>query len=301
MKKLQTVGKTKRSLFIDGLSNFIKEESNIEDFVSFMIKNWASVTIEASVKTSLPVQAESFKNYKTFEEFSSGISRNLNFNESYKNKTFKKEEDFDLLGVKLKKLLANGIMHNGIRKTNGIKSNGGFVASAIASHPGGLKGINSQTITPMLTKENLLNSKEKTFSNFFMRFRFDLFYIDKSISLTDQKFQFGVIKIPVCFEITSSETKKYLNFTEDDLKKIISESIKEAFYLKFDELMSREFTPIDLIEHRCNSLFVQDNSIMEFFDSQRGKIVKKLIGSVSGDERDRMLKLLQEFMISDFN
>lgn len=65
--------------------------------------------------------------------------------------------------------------------------------------------------------------------------------------------------------------------------------------------MSREFTPIDLIEHRCNSLFVQDNSIMEFFDSQRGKIVKKLIGSVSGDERDRMLKLLQEFMISDFN
>lgn len=300
MKKLETVGKTKRSLFIDRLSNFINEESNIEDFVNFMIKNWHSVTIEASVKTSLPIQAESFKNYKTFEDFLSGVSRNLNFNASYKNKTFK-EEDFDLLGVRLKKLLANGIMHNGIRKTNGIKSNGGFVASAMASHPGGLKGINSQTITPMLTKENLLKSKEKTFSNFFMRFRFDLFYMDKSISLTDQKFQFGVIKIPVCFEIKSSETKKYLNFTEDDLKKIISESIKESLYSKFDELMSREFNPIDLIEHRCNSLFVKDNSIMEFFDSQRGKIVKKLIGSVSGDERDRVLKLLQEFMISDFN
>ena len=40
---------------------------------------------------------------------------------------------------------------------------------------------------------------------------------------------------------------------------------------------------------------------MEFFDSQIGKILKKLIGTVSGDERDRILKLLQEFMISDFN
>lgn len=299
MKKLQKVGKTKRSLFIDRLSNFIKDESNIEDFVSFMIENWASVTIEASVKTSLPIQAESLKNYKTFEAFLSGISRNLNFNESYRNKTFK-EEDFDLLGVRLKKLLTNGIMHNGIRRTNGI-SNSSSVAGTRASHMGGLKGMHSQTRSPMLTKENLINSKEKTFSNFFMRFRFDLFYMDKSISLTDQKFQFGVIKIPVYFEFTSNKISEYLNLTEDDLKKIITESIKEAFHSKFDELMSREFTPIDLIEHRCNSLFVQDNSIMEFFDSQRGKIVKKLIRSVSGDERDRMLKLLQEFMISDFN
>lgn len=299
MKKLETVGKTKRSLFIDRLSNFINEESNIEDFVNFMIKNWNSVTIEASVKTSLPIQAESFKNYKTFEDFLSGVSRNLNFNASYKNKTFK-EEDFDLLGVRLKKLLTKGML-NGIRRTNGIQSNGGSVASAGASYIGGFKGINSQTTNPMLTKENLLKSKEKTFSNFFMRFRFDLFYMDNSISLTDQKIQFGVIKIPVCFEITSIETSKYLNLAENDLKKIISESIKESLYSKFDELMSREFNPIDLIEHRCNSLFVKDNSIMEFFDSQRGKIVKKLIGSVSGDERDRVLKLLQEFMISDFN
>lgn len=299
MKKLQTVGKTKRSLFIDRLSNFIKEESNIEDFVSFMIKNWNSVTIEASVKTSLPIQAESLKNYKTFEDFLSGVSRNLNFNASYKNKTFK-EENFKLLEVRLKKLLTKGML-NGIRRTNGIQSNGGSVAGTRASHMGGLKGINSQTINPMLTKENLLNSKEKAFSNFFMRFRFDLFYMDSSISLTDKKFQFGVIKIPVYFEFTSNKISEYLNLTENDLKKIISESIKESFYSKFDELMSREFTPIDLIEHRCNSLFIQDNSVMEFFDSQRGKIVKKLIGSVSGDERDRMLKLLQEFMISDFN
>lgn len=299
MKKLQTVGKTKRSLFIDRLSNFIKEESNIEDFVSFMIKNWNSVTIEASVKTSLPIQAESLKNYKTFEDFLSGVSRNLNFNASYKNKTFK-EENFKLLEVRLKKLLTKGML-NGIRRTNGIQSNGGSVAGTRASHMGGLKGINSQTINPMLTKENLLNSKEKTFSNFFMRFRFDLFYMDSSISLTDKKFQFGVIKIPVYFEFTSNKISEYLNLTENDLKKIISESIKESFYSKFDELMSREFTPIDLIEHRCNSLFIQDNSIMEFFDSQRGKIVKKLMGSVSGDERDRMLKLLQEFMIFDFN
>lgn len=293
MKKLERVGKTKRSLFINRLSNFINEGSNIEDFVNFMIKNWNSVTIEASVKTSLPIQAESLKNYKTFEDFLSGVSRNLNFNESYKNKTFK-EEDFDLLGVRLKKLLTKGML-------NGIQSNRGSVASARSSYIGGFKGINSQTTNPMLTKENLLKSKEKTFSNFFMRFRFDLFYMDNSISLTDQKIQFGVIKIPVCFEITSIETSKYLNLTENDLKKIISESIKESLYSKFDELMSREFTPIDLIEHRCNSLFVKDNSIMEFFDSQRGKIVKKLIGSVSGDERDRVLKLLQEFMISDFN
>ena len=281
------------------LSNFINDESNIEDFVNFMIKNWNSVTIEASVKTSLPIQAESFKNYKTFEDFLSGASRNLNFNESYRNQTFK-EKDFDLLEIRLKKLLTKGML-NRVRRTNGIQSNGGSLASARASHLGGFKGINSQTINLMLIKENLLNSKEKTFSNFFMRFRFDLFYIDNSISLTDQKFQFGVIKIPVCFEITSSEKSKYLNLTEDDLKKIITESIKEAFHSKFNELMSREFTPIDLIEHRCNSLFVKDNSIMEFFDSQRGKIVKKLMGSVSGDERDRMLKLLQEFMIFDFN
>lgn len=299
MKKLQTVGKTKRSLFIDRLSNFINEESNIEDFVNFMIKNWNSVTIEASVKTSLPIQAESFKNYKTFEAFSSGVSRNLNFNESYRNKTFK-EEDFDLLGVRLKKLLKNGIIHNGIRRTNGI-SNGGSVASARASHLGGFKDINSQTINPMLTKENLSNSKEKTFSNFFMRFRLDLFYTDNSLSLSKEKFQFGVIKIPVYFEFTSSKINEYLNLTEDDLKKIIAESIKEALFLKFEELMSREFLPTDLMEHRCNSLFITDNSMMEFFDSQRGKIVKKLIGSVSGDEKDRMLKLLQEFMISDFN
>ncbi len=299
MKKLQTVGKTKRSLFIDRLSNFIKDESNIEDFVSFMIKNWNSVTIEASVKTSLPIQGESLKNYKTFDAFLSGISRNLNFNESYRNKTFK-EEGFDLLGIRLKKLLTNGIMHNGIRKTNGI-SNSGSVASARAIHPGGLKGINPQKTTPMLTKENLSNSKEKTFSNFFMRFRFDLFYTDNSLFWSKEKFQFGVIKIPVYFEFTSNKISEYLNLTEDDLKKIITESIKEAFHSKFDELMSREFTPIDLIEHRCNSLFVQDNSIMEFFDSQRGKILKKLIGTVSGDERDRILKLLQEFMISDFN
>lgn len=299
MKKLQTVGKTKRSLFVDRLSNFIKDESNIEDFVSFMIKNWHSVTIEASVKTSLPIQAESLKNYKTFEDFLSGVSRNLNFNASYKNKTFK-EEDFKLFEVRLKKLLTKGML-NGIRRTNGIQSNGGSVAGTRASHMGGLKGINSQTINPMLTKENLLNSKEKTFSNFFMRFRFDLFYMDSSISLTDEKFQFGVIKIPVYFEFTSNKISEYLNLTENDLKKIISESIKESFYSKFDELMSREFTPIDLIEHRCNSLFVKDNAIMEFFDSQRGKILKKLIGTVSGDEKDRILKLLQEFMISDFN
>ena len=299
MKKLQTVGKTKRSLFVDRLSNFIKDESNIEDFVSFMIKNWHSVTIEASVKTSLPIQGESLKNYKTFEAFLSGVSRNLNFNESYRNQTFK-EKDFDLLGIRLKKLFIKGIMHNGL-KTNGIQSNRGSVAGTRASHMGGLKGMHSQTRSPMLTKENLSNSKEKTFSNFFMRFRFDLFYMDNSLSLSKEKFQFGVIKIPVYFEFTSNKISEYLNLTEDDLKKIITESIKEAFHSKFDELMSREFTPIDLIEHRCNSLFVQDNSIMEFFDSQRGKIVKKLIGSVSGDEKDRMLKLLQEFMISDFN
>lgn len=299
MKKLESVGKTKRSLFIDRLSNFIKDESNIEDFVSSMIKNWNSVTIEASVKTSLPIQAESLKNYKTFEDFLSGVSRNLNFNASYKNKTFK-EEDFKLFEVRLKKLLTKGML-NGIRRTNGIQSNRGSVAGTRASHMGGLKGMHSQKRSPMLTKENLSNSKEKTFSNFFMRFRFDLFYMDNSLSLSKEKFQFGVIKIPVYFEFTSNKISEYLNLTEDDLKKIITESIKEAFHSKFDELMSREFTPIDLIEHRCNSLFVQDNSIMEFFDSQRGKIVKKLIGSVSGDERDRMLKLLQEFMISDFN
>lgn len=298
MKKLQTVGKTKRSLFIDRLSNFIKDESNIEDFVSFMIENWHSVTIEASVKTSLPIQGESLKNYKTFEAFLSGVSRNLNFNESYRNQTFK-EKDFDLLGIRLKKLFIKGIMHNGL-KTNGIQSNRGSVAGTRASHMGGLKGMHSQTRSPMLTKEDLSNSK-KTFSNFFMRFRFDLFYMDNSLSLSKEKFQFGVIKIPVYFEFTSNKISEYLNLTEDDLKKIITESIKEAFHSKFDELMSREFTPIDLIEHRCNSLFVKDNAIMEFFDSQRGKIVKKLIGSVSGDERDRMLKLLQEFMISDFN
>ena len=299
MKKLQTVGKTKRSLFIDRLSNFINEESNIEDFVNFMIKNWHSVTIEASVKTSLPIQAESFKNYKTFEEFSSGVYRNLHFNESYKNKTFK-EKDFDLLGVRFKKLLINGIMGNEL-KTNGIKSNRGSIAGTRASHMGGLKGMHSQTRSPMLTKENLSNLKEKTFSNFFMRFRFDLFYMDSSISLTDEKFQFGVIKIPVYFEFTSSKISEYLNLTEDDLKKIIAGSIKEALFSKFDELMSREFLPTDLMEHRCNSLFITDNSMMEFFGSQRGKTSKKLINSVSGDEKDRMLKLLQEFMISDFN
>lgn len=227
MKKLESVGKTKRSLFIDRLSNFIKDESNIEDFVSSMIKNWNSVTIEASVKTSLPIQAESLKNYKTFEDFLSGVSRNLNFNSSYKNKTFK-EEDFKLFEVRLKKLLTKGML-NGIRRTNGIQSNRGSVAGTRASHMGGLKGMHSQKRSPMLTKENLSNSKEKTFSNFFMRFRFDLFYMDNSLSLSKEKFQFGVIKIPVYFEFTSNKISEYLNLTEDDLKIIITESIKKHF------------------------------------------------------------------------
>ena len=294
MKKLQTVGKTKRSLFIDRLSNFINEESNIEDFVIFMIKNWNSVTIEASVKTSLPIQGESFKNYKTFEAFLSGICRNLHFNQSYRNKNFNNEA----FEFKLKKFLKS--MNYG-HKTSGLLSNRGSVASTRPGYIGGLSGMNSQIKNSMLTKENLSNSKEKTFSNFFMRFRFDLFYTDNSLSLSKEKFQFGAIKIPVYFEFTSDKQSQYLDLTEDNLKKIIIEAIKESLSSKFYELISKKFLPLDLIEHRCNSLFIKDDFIIEYFSSQRGKTSKKLINSVSGDEKDRMLKLLQEFMISDFN
>lgn len=303
MKKLTPIGESERTLFINRFSDFIKNEFEIEKFINFMIENWHSVEIESTVKGSLGIQVDGFKNCETFKDFYSNMFKDLQFDNSHKvTRKFNESEsgsEFTLTD-KFLNLINKGIIKNGISSKN-EKMRSINSGASIAGNIGlAGQGLNSKFKESMLTKENLsnLNSKEKTFSNFFMKFKFNLFYMDSSLSLTEEEFRFGVIKIPVCFEITSSERTKYLNLKEDDLKKIILESIKESLFSKFYELMSKKFLPMDLIERRCNSLFIKDDFIIEYFNSQSGRTSKILINSVSGDEKDRMLKLLQEFMVS---
>ena len=309
MKKLTSIGESERTLFINRFSDFIKNEFEIEKFVNFMVENWNSVEIESTTKTSLGIQVDGFKNCKTFKDFYSKVFKGLQFDNSYKvtRKFNESESDSEpTLTAKFLNLINKEVIKNRISSKNETMSSI-KPAGAISANIGlaGVKhgGLNSKFKESMLTKENLsnLNSKEKTLSNLFMKFRFNLFYMDSSLSLTEEEFKFGVIKIPVRFEITSRERNKYLNLKEDDLKKIIVESIKESLSSKFYELMSKKFLPMDLIERRCNSLFIKDDFIIEYFNSQSGRTSKILINSVSGDEKDRMLKLLQEFMVSDFN
>lgn len=311
MKKLTPIGESERTLFINRFSDFIKNEFEIEKFVNFMIENWHSVGIESTVKGSLGIQIDGFKNCETFKDFYSKMLKDLQFDNSHKvTRKFNESESGSesTLTNKFLNLINKGIIKNGISSKNETMRSMSSIkhgVAAISANSIGLAGVqhhglNSKFKKSMLTKENLsnLNSKEKTLSNLFMKFRFNLFYMDSSLSLTEEEFRFGVIKIPVCFEITSSERNKYLDLKEDDLKKIIVESIKESLSSKFYDLMSKKFLPMDLIERRCNSLFIKDDFIIEYFNSQSGRTSKILINSVSGDEKDRMLKLLQEFMVS---
>lgn len=311
MKKLTPIGESERTLFINRFSDFIKNEFEIEKFVNFMIENWHSVGIESTVKGSLGIQVDGFKNCETFKDFYFKVFKDLQFDNSYKVKRKFNESESNsepTLTAKFLNLINKEVIKNRIssknetiRSMNSIR-HGAATSSSIAL-AGVQHGLNSKFKKSMLTKENLsnLNPKEKTLSNLFMKFRFNLFYMDSSLSLTEEEFRFGVIKIPVCFEITSSERNKYLNLKENDLKKIIVESIKESLSSKFYELMSKKFLPMDLIERRCNSLFIKDDFIIEYFNSQSGRTSKILINSVSGDERERLLNLLKKFLNTDFD
>lgn len=314
MKKLTPIGESERTLFINRFSDFIKNEFEIEKFVNFMIENWNSVEIESTTKASLGIQVDGFKNCETFKDFYSKVFKGLQFDNSYKvtRKFNKSESDSEpTLTAKFLNLINKEVIKNRISSKNETMRSMSSIkhgVAAISANSIGLAGVkhgglNSKFKESMLTKENLsnLNSKAKTLSNLFMKFRFNLFYMDSSLSLTEEEFRFGVIKIPVCFEITSSERNKYLNLKEDDLKKIIVESIKESLTEKFNELMSREFSTTDFLGNRCNSLFITDGSILEFFNDQRGKTLRKLINSVSGDERERFLNLLKKFLTTDFD
>lgn len=308
MKKLECIGQSERSLFINRLSQFIMDGTGIENFINSMVENWHSVTIEASTKTSLPIQAEEFKNCKTFLMFYSKILKNLQVNKDYKRKSFDKNSfDYDSpLTGKFLKTIYNGIVKNKISSKGSIGGGKAF-SGAGARYINGLNGLKHQIRDPKLTKENLSSSlydfkKDfKKINNLVMRFKFNLFYIDGFLSLNNENFQYGSIKIPVYFELSEDKKNEYLEFKVDDLKKIIVESIKKSLTEKFDELMSREFSTTDFLGNRCNSLFITDGSILEFFNDQRGKTLRKLINSVSGDERERLLNLLKKFLNTDFD
>ena len=304
MKKLQDIGQSERSLFINRLSQFIMDGTGIENFINSMVENWHSVTIEASTKTSLPIQAEEFKNCKTFLMFYSKILKNLQVNKDYKRKSFDKNSfDYDSpLTGKFLKTIYNGIVKNKISSKGSMGGSNAF-SGAGARYINGLNGLKHQIRDPKLTKENLSSSVYdfKKINNLVMRFKFNLFYIDGFLSLNNENFQYGSIKIPVYFEFSEDKKNEYLEFKEDDLKKIIYKSIKESLTEKFNELMSREFSTTDFLGNRCNSLFITDGSILEFFNDQRGKTLRKLINSVSGDERERFLNLLKKFLTTDFD
>ena len=302
MKKLQDVGQSERSLFINRLSQFIMDGTGIENFINSMVENWHSVTIEASTKTSLPIQAEEFKNCKTFLIFYSKILKNLQVNKDYKSESFDKNSfDFALTG-KFLKTIYNGIVENKISSKGSMGSSKAF-SGAGPRYINELNGLKHQIRDPKLTTENLPSRLYdfKKINNLVMRFKFNLFYIDGFLSLNNENFQYGSIKIPVYFELSEDKKNQYLKFKEDDLKKIIVESIKKSLTEKFNELMSREFSTTDFLGNRCNSLFITDGSILEFFNDQRGKTLRKLINSVSGDERERLLNLLKKFLNTDFD
>ena len=188
MKKLQDIGQSERSLFINRLSQFIMDGTGIENFINSMVENWHSVTIEASIKTSLPIQAEEFKNCKTFLMFYSKILKNLQVNKDYKRKSFDKNSfDYDSpLTGKFLKTIYNGIVKNKISSKGSIGGGKAF-SGAGARYINGLNGLKHQIRDPKLTKENLSSSLYdfKKINNLVMRFKFNLFYIDGFLLLNN--------------------------------------------------------------------------------------------------------------------
>ena len=67
---------------------------------------------------------------------------------------------------------------------------------------------------------------------------------------------------------------------------------------KFQELMSEQWSVNNLLNCDCNSLFVTDESFLEFFQNEKGSESKKVIDYLNGEERNRILNLFQDFLKS---
>ena len=111
-------------------------------------------------------------------------------------------------------------------------------------------------------------------------------------------------------EIDKENTKGY-NFSTDYLKTLVKnlsnkknlsknqiESIRDAMSSKFQELMSEQWSVNNLLNCDCNSLFVTDESFLEFFQNEKGSESKKVIDYLNGEERNRILNLFQDFLKS---
>lgn len=275
MKEIDIRTRSERSLFIDRFAQFIKTDSEIEKVADLLIKNWDTLKLEKS-KNNYINNFSLFQN-KDFDTFCSFIKER--FENLSKNKDIIASPE------------TNNLFHQYQRKKlSKLLNFGGF----------GQQGMKAQLPNNALFKSRLIESlkSDLNIDNNSFLFNFNLFYSDSNLTVNKDSCLFGLIKIKVPFHFKVKEKSTYSKWESEDFRLYLIESIRDAMSSKFQELMSEQWSVNNLLNCDCNSLFVTDESFLEFFQNEKGSESKKVIDYLNGEERNRILNLFQDFLKS---
>ena len=296
MKKIDVKSRSDRSLFIDRLSEFIKNNSEIETVADLLIQNWELLELKTRMSY---VDSSSFFRNKSFDSFCFQLKerfKNRSKVEEVKSTETTNKFEFPNKRKKLSKLLDfNLFSHRGMQK--GMQD----IQRGMQDMQRQLTGMKAQF--PNLNdqfKSRLIESLKSELDNNSISFNFSLFYSDSKLKMTpnEDSCPFGLIKIKVLFAFKLGEESTYSNWEIEDFRLHLVKSIRDAMSLKLQELMSEQWSVNNLLDHNCNSLFVTDESFLEFFQNEKGSKSKKVIDYLNGEERNRILNLFQEFLKS---
>lgn len=279
MKEIDIQTRSERSLFIDRFAQFIKSDSEIETVADLLIKNWAELELK---KTNINyIDDFSQSQNKDFDTFCFYIK------ERFKNHTKNKE-----IKVPDKTMNSfNSYQINKMKTLSRLLDLNGFGMR-------GAMGAKAQLPNNPLFKSRLIESLKTSADKDSLLFNFDLFYSDSNLSLNKDNCSFGLIKIKVPFVFKVENKSTYPKWEFEDFRLYLINSIRDAMSLKLQELMSEQWSVNNLLDHNCNSLFVTDESFLEFFQNEKGSESKKVIDYLNGEERNRILNLFQDFLKS---
>lgn len=276
MKEIDIQTRSERSLFIDRFAQFIKSDSEIEEVADLLIKNWDTLKLEKS-KDNYINNFSLFQN-KGFDSFCYYLKERLKNNSKNKELEMTDKENKLFYPYQRKKL-------SKLFNLDGFNRMG--------------SGMRAQFPNDPLFKKRLIKSlSEFDIDVDSFLFNFDLFYSDSELRLIKSSCPFGMIKIKVLFYFKAENKSSYLNWEFDDFRVYLIESIRDAMSSKFQELMSEQWSVQDLLNSNCNSLFVTEESFLEFFQKETGASSKQVIDYLNGEERNRILNLFQEFLKS---
>lgn len=295
MKEIDITTRSNRSLFIDRLAGFIKNNSEIETAADLLIQNWELLEFKPNINS---IGSLSLFQNKSFDTFCFQIKKRF---ESYsKVEEVKSTEttnkwEFPNKRKKLSKLLDfNFFGHRGMQR--GMQD----IQRGMQDMQRQLSGMKAQLPNDPLINRRMIEILKSQIDKGSLLFNFDLFYSDSELKMnqTGDYCPFGLIKIKVSFVLKTNDNLTYLDWEIDDFRLHLIESIRDAMSFKLQELMSEQWSVNNLLDHNCNSLFVTDESFLEFFQNEKGSESKKVIDYLNGEERNRILNLFQDFLKS---